>query len=727
MSWGEPKGKSLHIMLIPVVFMTFFLFSGTNFTNDSIECVDYDGQCFAPVDELINQSTDTNESEFIDVDEYFNSTEESNQTMLEPELPPKQTNQTNNTEQDEFIDVDNLFNSTEESNKTTEEFVEVEEFLNSTNQSELPEISEVEAPLNLTLVNESLSRANKTEAPTRSAVIPFSLVSANGATANASVSFIQNGKEVAPLLAEGKMRAASAQIANTRFGVPPGKYTLEVVPSKTPSASKDGLLPVPVNKVLLKEVEITESTMPSLKLEGLAASATPFGKETKQAYAIDPTSFNFTEGEVSVTAKGSELYKCAEWAYDEQKCNGKWIKIMELIPGEEYIVLINATDPAYAEYNSTLGAPRCANYTSPCIANSTLLRSRDSLTTPEPNQPNTVDGCTDGGSGTYQNDESVENITIESLTAPYDVFNEGDTVRVNATVYCWSTGASDNINFVYSSDATSPSWSVVGYVDPCPGNGFQQVSATFSLDNVLGEHVIRVINQYNGNTATTCGGGNYDDNDDLVFPVNGTAPAVNLVYPTANWIVCKGVEAFIFNTSQAGSCQLYIDGELDQATTINAAADTNYQFNASVLTSGLHNWSVRCSGVDSETRNFFLCPKYIIYQDTFQSSGGFSPDATNTAPWQRGDATQVGGCHRSDSCWATGLASNYFATGPYDDMLTQQVALNLSNYENVSMAFYHYRYFEDATTIYDAGVVEINNGTGRQWLWEFTWKPAGLW
>ncbi len=643
MKWSHSETGILPVIFIPVVLMTFFLFSGTNFTNDSLDCIEYGGQCFAPVDEIINETSATNESEYVDVDDYLNTTEGSNETLSVPLLPqsdanatesestPSESNETietapkeppleeNETIGDEFVDVDELINTTEESNKTIEEFLEIDDYLNLTNQTELPESDEslendtallLNETLNLTRSNDSIFGLNTTtiaNITNHSASIPFTLLAANGLSLNASVSFIKDGVQISPTpLAPALHSAAKAAITN--FGIAPGKYNMILIPSKPNSTSKDGILRVPVSQILFKDVEITAKTKPVLKLEGLSARATPFGKFTQQAYAIDPTDFNFTEAEVTVLAKGSELYKCADWIYDEQKCTGKWIKIMNITPGENYTILIDASDPAYAEYNATLGAPRCADDTSPCIANSSLLQSRDSIWfTSEPNQPNTVDACTDGSSGWYMSDESVENITIESLTAPTDTFNEGDLVRVNATVYCWFTGAHNNINFVYANDASNPSWSVKNYTDPCPGHGFQQVSRTFTLDNNPGEHVVRVIIQYDGNTGTTCGGGNYDDNDDLAFQVNGTGPTVNLVSPLEGETACDGIASFIFNVTDSSTCDLLIDGRVDQGS-ITAAADTNYEFNASLL-SGAHTWAVRCGAITSETRNFTQCPK----------------------------------------------------------------------------------------------------------------------
>ena len=715
MSWGVPQGKPLSVMLIPVVLMTFFLFSGTNFTNDSLECIDYDGQCFAPIDEIINQSSETNESEFVDVGDYLNVTEEQNHTqeefspagepLNETESKPE-PNETLDKIPEEFLNVDEIINSTEESNATADEFVEVENYLNLTEEREVPQLNSSSQQTNQSRGHSPDLREGQ-----------ISLVSANGFSTNASITLTQSSQE----------RALTASTTSgegaTRFGVPPGEYDLTIIPSAPEPSIKEGSLPVPISRIQLNEVKITSDTIPSLKTEGLSPSATPFGKSTAQAYAIDPSSFEFSEGEITVIAKGTELYKCAEWNYEAQECSGKWRKLLELVPGEEYTLIINSTDPAYAEYAAASGAPRCTTTESPCIANSSLLLSRGTIWfTSEANQPNTIDACTDGNSGWYTIDESVENITIESLTAPTNIFNEGDTVRVNATVYCWDTGAQDNINFVYSSSVASPSWSVVGFTDPCPGNGFQQVSATFTLDDSMGEHVIRVINQYDGDTSSTCGIGNYDDNDDLVFQVNGTPPEVNLISPANSATTNGGIIPFSFNTTDSASCTLLIDGQPDQGN-ISASADTNYAFNASPL-SGAHTWAVQCAAATSEIRNFTQSSDNVILETTFTSGGTFNPDGDNRAPWERGDATQIGGCHLDSSCWGTGLSSNYDASGPYSDYLRLRVAqtMNFTSYQNVVITFYQYRYFENAATVYDGGVIDIRNYTNA---WERVTPEGG--
>jgi len=57
----------------------------------------------------------------------------------------------------------------------------------------------------------------------------------------------------------------------------------------------------------------------------------------------------FEEATFKNVAKGTELIKCEEWNFEEQKCEENWEKIQELIPGEEYEVTITSGTNTYAE------------------------------------------------------------------------------------------------------------------------------------------------------------------------------------------------------------------------------------------------------------------------------------------------------------------------------------------------------------------------------------------
>jgi|GEM_PF-5679801 len=152
---------------------------------------------------------------------------------------------------------------------------------------------------------------------------------------------------------------------------------------------------------------------------------------------------------------------------------------------------------------------------SPCDT-STLVDGRDTITGgAEPNQPNTIDSCTDGTSGAYHSDESLDRIVIADLNRT--TFTARDTVQVNITVWCW--GTADNLNWVYTNDSASPSWRVLSSTNCPSGGSLQTFSSSFPLDDVPGNHTIRGVFQYNGVSSATCGGGGYDDNDDVTLAV----------------------------------------------------------------------------------------------------------------------------------------------------------------------------------------------------------------
>lgn len=71
------------------------------------------------------------------------------------------------------------------------------------------------------------------------------------------------------------------------------------------------------------------------------------------AYAINLDGLLFTEAIATVVAKGEELWKCAEWNFTEQQCYGSWQKIRDIIPGQEYNLLLYPGDPGYLETYST--------------------------------------------------------------------------------------------------------------------------------------------------------------------------------------------------------------------------------------------------------------------------------------------------------------------------------------------------------------------------------------
>ncbi|HEX9185656.1 MAG TPA: M36 family metallopeptidase [Vicinamibacteria bacterium] len=172
-----------------------------------------------------------------------------------------------------------------------------------------------------------------------------------------------------------------------------------------------------------------------------------------------------------------------------------------------------------AVFDAVLQAPRCSTVGSSCDTGSSLVLGRDGRG-PEPNQPNTIaDSCADGTSGTFHADESNDRLVVSTTDGAS--FAAGKTVRVDATVWAWSTPSADRLDLYYAADATSPAWTLIATLTPTVA-GQQTLSATYTLPSGALQ-AVRAQFRYQG-SASTCTSGGYNDRDDLVFAVTSTAP-----------------------------------------------------------------------------------------------------------------------------------------------------------------------------------------------------------
>ncbi|MEM4247519.1 MAG: LamG-like jellyroll fold domain-containing protein, partial [Candidatus Woesearchaeota archaeon] len=71
------------------------------------------------------------------------------------------------------------------------------------------------------------------------------------------------------------------------------------------------------------------------------------------SFAIDLSGLNFTSATITTVAQQPELYKCKEWDFSAQSCNGNWVKLMDLMPGKEYSIVLGPDDPGFGEFNSS--------------------------------------------------------------------------------------------------------------------------------------------------------------------------------------------------------------------------------------------------------------------------------------------------------------------------------------------------------------------------------------
>jgi hypothetical protein len=184
--------------------------------------------------------------------------------------------------------------------------------------------------------------------------------------------------------------------------------------------------------------------------------------------------------------------------------------------GQSTLVQVTVNNPVatgMAAYDSMLGAPRCGSAGISCDSG-TLLNGRASLG-PEANAPNTVDTCTDGTGGSYHSDESLDRLKVSTLDGT--TLAAGKTVRIDATVWGFSSYSLDALDLYYAPDANAPSWTLIGTV-PATGAGSHVLSKTYTLPSgSTARAVVRGVFRYGGSASTCPSGSSYTDVDDLVF------------------------------------------------------------------------------------------------------------------------------------------------------------------------------------------------------------------
>ncbi|HKF45038.1 MAG TPA: hypothetical protein VKG01_18215 [Thermoanaerobaculia bacterium] len=194
--------------------------------------------------------------------------------------------------------------------------------------------------------------------------------------------------------------------------------------------------------------------------------------------------------------------------------------------------------PGFAVYDALLRAPRCVGGGTVCDSGS-LLNSRGTVAGgAEPNQPNTIDSCTDGSHGTYQVDPSVERIRISSLS-PGAVLTAGQPAQVDVTVFSPANGGY-NVYLFATGAAQPPSgqpfaWTYIGSLTPATSStgSFQTLSASYSLPSGTAQAIRANFVPPGGAIAQPCTAGVNDDHDDLVFAVSDPAAPTPTATPTA--------------------------------------------------------------------------------------------------------------------------------------------------------------------------------------------------
>src|SRR5262245_13472820 len=128
------------------------------------------------------------------------------------------------------------------------------------------------------------------------------------------------------------------------------------------------------------------------------------------------------------------------------------------------IAVLAQCSAATAIYDAALHAPKCGAVSCSCDSGPSLLLGRDGRG-PEPHASNTIAAsCADGTSGVFHVDESNDRLRV--LTIDNTGFAPGKTVKIEATVWAWTTPSSDHLDLYAASDATNPSWTLLTTMTP---------------------------------------------------------------------------------------------------------------------------------------------------------------------------------------------------------------------------------------------------------------------
>ncbi|RKG68952.1 hypothetical protein D7V80_10520 [Corallococcus sp. CA054B] len=262
----------------------------------------------------------------------------------------------------------------------------------------------------------------------------------------------------------------------------------------------------------------TDVTAPTVAFTAPAANATVSGGVTLTATATDDSGVarvEFYDGTTLIAtdavAPFTVTWNTLASANGTHTLSARAFDTAGNMGSGQVTVTVN-NGAAGAVYDSVLGAPRCFGATVACDSG-TLLNGRGPLG-PEPGAPNTVDTCTDGTSGTYHGDESLDRLKVTSVDGTS--LGPSKTVDIVATVWGYSGYSSDALDLYFAPEANSPVWTFIGTL-PATAAGSHSLTKRYTLPANAGPRsVIRGVFRF-GAGGGACPGGSYNDVDDLVF------------------------------------------------------------------------------------------------------------------------------------------------------------------------------------------------------------------
>jgi Big-like domain-containing protein len=355
-----------------------------------------------------------------------------------------------------------------------------------------------------------------------------------------------------------------------------------------------------------------------------------------------------------------------------------------------------------ATYDTVLKVPKCATTGASCDTGTSLVLGRGTVG-PEPHYSNTINNsCADGVSGTFHSDESVDRVTVTSVDGTN--FANGKSVRVDVTVWAFSE-FSDSLDLYYAANANSPTWVLIGTVQP-PADGQQVLSMTYKLP-VGALQAVRAAYRFSGSEAP-CSIGSYDDRDDLVFsvgPPDTTPPTVTLTAP-ANGATLVGTVAFSATASDnvgVAKVQWLVDN-------VVKATDTTSPFSVNVDTTTIANGNhlITAKAFDAAGNSATSAVNSVVVNNPANliTNGGFEG---SSSPWVLAGTvawSNSGGAHGGTGLMQLAGVDSVSTANVYQQITIPSTApANLTFWVNITTN-------EAGPTAYDFFYVEVLNTSG---------------
>ncbi len=125
--------------------------------------------------------------------------------------------------------------------------------------------------------------------------------------------------------------------------IQPGKYRTVVIPSAGP-----------IKSIEIPDLNVNKDQNILFYKDTSETILSPTNNKWKETYALDMSSLDFSSATIQATASGNSLFKCVDWDFQAGICNGKWKKIMDIIPGQDYNFSLTPLDPGIGELNNSV-------------------------------------------------------------------------------------------------------------------------------------------------------------------------------------------------------------------------------------------------------------------------------------------------------------------------------------------------------------------------------------